>query len=179
VTEPVTLDRGRIRLGGLFVYLEHVVRPAARLGPEEVPRAYGVAPTALSADGTVLAAVADDEAVWLGFQPTNPAHAASVRVRVDADEVLDAVTGRAWNPELVITPRNHLVVPPDSRLVGIPRGGGIELFTAPMRLTVLVVDPPGAAVGIDLIEPAAFERLTGRRPPPLDRSRGYTGWRAP
>jgi hypothetical protein len=137
-----------------------------------------VAPAALSPAGEVLAAVAVDEAVWLGFQPTERTRAVVVRVRVDDGEPLDAVTGGPWQPDLTPAPGNHLAVPPDSRLVGVPVGGRVVPFSTPNQLTVLVVDPPATAV-IHLLDPPAFERLTGRRPPPLDRSRGYTGWRAP
>ena len=54
MSEPVSLDRGRIRLGGLLIYLEHCLAPEAPLNrgapeapldPGVVPRAYGVAPT--------------------------------------------------------------------------------------------------------------------------------------
>jgi hypothetical protein len=178
VSAPVALDRGRIRLGDLLVYLEHILRPAEPLAPGVVPRAYGVAPTAISPAGEVLAAVAADEAVWLGFQPAERTQAVVVRVRVDDGEPLDAVTGGPWQPDLMLSPGNHLAVPPDSRLVGVPVGGHVVPFRPPNRLSVLVVDPPATAV-INLVEPAAFERLTGRRPPLLDRNRGYTGWRAP
>ena len=70
MSEPVSLDRGRIRLGGLLIYLEHVLRPSAPLSPGVVPRAHGVAPIARSPAGEVVAAIAEGEAIWLGFQPT-------------------------------------------------------------------------------------------------------------
>ncbi len=177
MTEPVSLDRGRIRLGELLVYPEHVRRPSAPLPPGVVPPASGVAPTALGAGGEILIAVAEGEAIWLGFQPTDRTHPAVVRVRVENDPALDAMTGEAWEPNLVEAPRNYLVVPPDSRLVGVPGDGGRDLFTSPMRLSILVVDPPSIA-RIHLVGPSMFERLTGLVPPPLDPGGAYTGWRA-
>ena len=184
MTVAVTLDGGRIRIGSLLVYLERVLRPSARLPPDVVPRAHGVAPAALSADGEVVAAVTEGEAIWLGFQPTDRPQPAVVRVRVENEQALDAITGEPWDPDLAEAPRNYLVVPPDSRLVGVPHEDGVELFSAPTRLSILVVDPPDTGgvhlvASIRLVEPAVFERLTGHPPAPLDRGSAYTGWRAP
>ena len=160
MSEPVSLDRGRIRLGGLLIYLEHCLAPEAPLDPGApeapldpgvVPRAYGVAPTFLTADGEVLAAVAAGEAVWLGFSAVD--RAVSVHVVVD-DELLE-----------------ELAVPPASRLDAI--------FTVPQRLRIVVVDPSGPTADIRLVPPALWTELTGRTPSPLDVTRGYTGWAAP
>ena len=115
------------------------------------PRAYGVAPTTLTADGEVLAAVAADEAVWLGFSAVD--RRVSVHVVVD-DELLEELT-----------------IPPASRLDAI--------FTAPQRLRVVVVDPSGPTADIRLVPPDLWTELTGRTPSPLDVTRGYTGWEAP
>ena len=116
-----------------------------------MPRAYGVAPTFLTTDAEVLAAVATGEAVWLGFSAVDR----EVSVRVVVDDELIA----------------ELAVPPASRLDAV--------FTVGQRLRVVVDDPSGPAADIRLVPPDLWTELTGRTPPPLDVSRGYTGWEAP
>ena len=116
-----------------------------------MPRAYGVAPTFLTTDGEVLAAVGPGEAVWLGFSAVD--RAVSVRVEVD-DESLEELT-----------------VPPASRLNAV--------FTVGQHLRVVVDGPSGPAADIRLVPPDLWTSLTGRTPSPLDVTRGYTGWEAP
>ena len=160
MSDSVSLDRGRIRLGGLLIYLEHCLAPEAPLDrgapeapldPGVVPRAYGVAPTFVTTAGEVLAAVGPGEAVWLGFSAVDGV----VRVRVMVDD----------------EPLEELTIPPASRLDAV--------FTAPQRLLVILVDPPGPTADIRLVTPDVWAELTGRTPPPLDLTRGYTGWAAP
>lgn len=172
-----SLDGARVRLPGLLVYLERAVAAAGPLSRNVVPRAHGVAPSALRA-GEVLAAVAETEVVWLGFQAADRLRPVVVRVRVEGSDPVDAVTGGPWNPVLVRAPRNHLIVPPDSRLVGVPHDDVVAPFRAATLLTVLVTNPPGSAT-INLVPPRQFEKLTGRTPPPIDPDSAYGGWRAP
>jgi hypothetical protein len=169
LTAPFALDRGRIRLDdAVLVYLERTLVPVAPLPPGEVPSAYGLAPAAVVA-GAVVAAVATGEAVWLGFQAVDPQRPATVRVRIDACEPRDALTGGPWEDWLTDEPRNHLVCPPDSRL------GIIDAS----ELTALCCAPKVAHASIRLVAPDEFTRLTGEVPEPLNTDIGYKGWRLP
>ena len=116
-----------------------------------VPRAYGVAPTFLTADGEVLAAVAAGEAVWLGFSAVD--RAVSVHVVVD-DELLEELT-----------------IPPASRLDAI--------FTVPQRLRIVVVDPRARRRTSAWCPRPSGPSSPGAPRPPLDLTRGYTGLGCP
>jgi hypothetical protein len=173
-----TLDRGRIRLGdAVFVYLERTLAPPAPLPAEVAPRAYGVAPAAAVASG-VVAPVAAGEALWLGFQPVDPARPAVLRVRVDGDEKLDAVTGEPWYDALSEEPRNYLRCPPDSRLSGLRQGSGFMPFGVG-ALTILSYGDGLALLPVELVTPERFTSLTGIAPEPLDPESAYKGWRLP
>lgn len=117
------------------------------------PRAYGLSPAAVKPSGSVVAAVAPGEAVWLGFQAVDPSRPATVRVRVEGFEPSDVVA----------------VVPPDSRLPG-------QMFRSGDRLTVL---SEGESVAIEFVSPESFQELTGITPEPLDPEAAYKGWRLP
>jgi hypothetical protein len=178
VTAAFTLDRGRILLNdAVFVYLERAPRPTRSLVRDDVPRPHGVASIARLPEGQVVAAADDREVIWLGFQPLNSDQSTVVRVRVDRVPALDAVTGAPWDDAIRDAPRNHLVVPPDSRLVGLPANGEIRPFAAPERLSIFAGVPP-LSVTVRLVQPTIFARLTGKRPAPLDPDAAYTGWRA-
>jgi hypothetical protein len=189
VRSSFTLDDGRIRLGdAVFVYLERTVAPRAPLPAREAPRAYGVTPAEVSPSGSVVAAVAPGEAVWLGFQAVDPARPASVRVRLDLPEQLDAITGGPWKKRRTDNPRNYLVCPPDSRLAGVRRDRaslpfsldrkavGSELVEA---FSVLAEGNEPALVHVELVAPETFAQLTGIIPAPLDPDHAYGGWRLP
>jgi hypothetical protein len=176
------LDHGRIRLAdAVFVYLERTVAPQAPLPPEVPPRAYGLSPTGISPSGSVVAAVAPGEAVWLGFQAVDPRESAIVRVRVDRPEPLDAVTGGRWDEALTEEPRNYLLCPPDSRLSGVRHRSGYVPFGVrdADKLSVFVDGETPALVPVELVPPAAFTHLTGVVPEPLDPDHAYKGWRLP
>jgi len=164
-------------MAGVLVYLERAIAPPEPLPHGLVPRPHGTAPVGW-AGADLVASVGPGEGVWLGFQAVDRQQPVTVRVRLDEPDPCDAVTGRTWRTELSEDPPNRLVVPPDSRLVGVPRPDGVHLFAPPARLRVVVVDPPVSAA-VRLVGPAEFERLTGRRPPPLDPDAAYSGWRAP
>jgi hypothetical protein len=115
------------------------------------PRAYGLSPAAVAPSGSVVAAVAPGEAVWLGLQAVDPARPATVSVRVEGSEPVD------------------LVVPPVSRLAG-------QMFRPGDRVTVVSV---GESVAIELVSPERFQELTGTAPEPLDPESAYKGWRLP
>lgn len=167
----VTLEGGRVRIGdALFVYLERAYAPAGPLAPGDVPRPHGVAPAALFAPGQVLAAVAANEAIWLGFQAVDPGRPVRVRVRVAGFEDVD------------------LTCPPDTRLVGMPRAEGVEPFgiasepsggETVQRLELAVLSPTAAAVAIELVRPERFTGLTGIAADPIDPDSAYGGWRLP
>ena len=183
------LDFGRLRLAdAVFVYLERTIAPGAPLPADVAPRAYGLSPTGVSPSGSVVAAVERGEAIWLGFQAVDPERPATVRVRVDRPEPLDAVTGTPWEEALTDEPRNHLVCPPDSRLTGlrqpagyVPVGVGERSDAAEVVETLSVFcwgDTP-AVVTVELARPATFTRLTGVVSQPLDPDSAYGGWRLP
>jgi hypothetical protein len=115
------------------------------------PRAYGLSPAAVAPSGSVVAAVAPGEAVWLGIQAVDPSRPATVSVRVEGLEPTD------------------LVVPPVSRLDG-------QMFRPGDRLSVL---SEGASVAIEFVSPERFQELTGVVPEPLDPESAYKGWRLP
>lgn len=178
-----SIDRGRIRLADVvFVYVERMPAPPGPLPPDVVPRAYGVAPTAESPSGAVVAGVGPGEAVWLGFQPVDPARPATVRVRVDGPEPLDAVTGEPWQDGLSDEPHNHLVCPPDYRLTGVRQADGylpFGLVDADQRLRVLSYGDSPAVVPVELVTLDRFTSLTGIAAEPLDPDSAYKGWRLP
>ena len=173
-----TLDNGRIRLNdAVFIYLERALAPGGPLPPGVAPRAYGLAPAGMSPSGVVVAAVAPGEALWLGFQAVDPAKPATIRVRVDRPEPLDAVTGEEWVEAQTEEPRNYLVSPPETRLVGVRQPTGEYLpFAVAEQLSII---SRGALVGVELVPPAAFTELTGIVPEPLDPDSAYKGWRLP
>ena len=168
---------GRLRLGGLWIYLERTLASPAPLAPGVVPRPYGVAPAVpVPGESTHLSSVVEGEAVWLGFQAVDPQRSVIVRIRLDEPVRCDATTGQEWQARLMEAPRNYLIVPPATRLVGVPRENGVHCFTPPTQLTFLVGT---SQESLRLIPPAEFERSTNLKLHPLDRSSGYTGWRAP
>jgi hypothetical protein len=170
------LDRGRVRLSNVLVYIERTTAPAAPLSPGVMPRPYGLAATALEQAGTVLAAVGTNEAVWLGFQAIDAAHPAIVRIREGVEKPLDALTGERWNA----TMGGKLTCPPDYALPGLRRPDGFLPFGAGDTLTVLVdATPAPAEVVIRLIPPAMFTRLTGTATTPLDPDSAFKGYRLP
>jgi hypothetical protein len=174
-----TLDRGRIRVGDhVYVYLERTLAPPGPLPEDVAPRAYGIAPAAVLPSGLVAAAVGTGEAVWLGFQPVDPARPAIVRVRLDLPDALDALTGEAWEDALSEEPRNYLTVPPDSRLAGLRQGSGYVPFRDG-RMSVLSSAEAPTIVPVELVPPERFTALTGIVPEPLDPDSAYKGWRLP
>ena len=179
-----TLDNGRIRLNdAVFVYLERALTPGGPLPPGVAPRAYGLAPAGISPSGSVVAAVGPGEAVWLGFQAVDPAKPATIRVRVDRTEPLDALTGVEWVDALAEEPRNYLVSPPETRLAGIRQRTGeylpFGLDGQSEQLSILSLGDDEALVDIELVPPATFTELTGIVPEPLDPDSAYKGWRLP
>ena len=112
---------------------------------------YGLSPAAVAPSGSVVAAVAPGEAVWLGFQAVDPSRPVTVQVRVEGGEPAD------------------VVVPPASRLQG-------RMFRSGERLTVVAEE---ASVGIELVSPESFQELTGITAEPLDPDAAYKGWRLP
>lgn len=185
-----TLDSGRIGLNdAVFVYLERTLAPGGPLPPGVAPTAYGLSPVGISPSGSVIAAVAPGEAVWLGFQAVDPAQPATIRVRVDRPEPLDAVTGGHWLETPLDEPRNYLVSPPDSRLAGVrqPTGGYLPFGLRGEsgrpdiieQLSILSLDAEGALVTVELARPAMFTQLTGVVPDHLDPDSAYKGWRLP
>ena len=179
-----TIDRGRIRLAdAVFVYLERMPAPSGPLPPEVAPRSYGVAPTAESPEGGVVAGLGTGEAVWLGFQPVDAERPAIVRVRIDGPDPQDAITGEPWQDGLSDEPPNHLVCPPDYRLTGIghPEGGHLPFGVGDTdpRLSILSYGDAPAVVLVELVTLERFTSLTGIPAEPLDPDSAYKGWRLP
>lgn len=194
MTPMPALDLGRIRLRGVFVYLERTLAPATPLAPGSVPRSYGLAPTVVDPAGgdragAAVAAVGADEAVWLGFQAIDEAHPATLRIRVGVDQPLDAISGASWIEDASA----RLTCPPAYALPGLTRPEGVLPFRAGDTLTVLVddtvvdeavvdeavVDDGPVEVVVRLVSPEEFTRLTGTRPAPLDPRDAYQGRRLP
>jgi hypothetical protein len=174
------LDNGRVRLAdAVFVYLERTLAPNAPLPPEVAPRSYGLSPCAVSPAGSVIAACALGEAVWLGFQAVDVTSPVFMRVRVESSEAVDAVTGERWEERLREHPRNHLICPPDSWLVGVRRGTGFVPFGVDNNFTVLCYGERVSSVRVELVSPATFTAVTGLLPEPLDPDSAYKGWRLP
>ena len=152
MTEGFELDLGRIRLAdAVYVYLQRTIAPTAPLPPDVAPRAYGLSPAAVAPSGSVVAAVAQGEAVWLGMQAVDPSRPATVSVRAEGREPVD------------------VVVPPVSRPVE-------QTFRSGDRLSVLAA---GESVAIEFVSPERFQELTGISPEPLDPESAYKGWRLP
>jgi hypothetical protein len=175
-----TLDAGRIRLDdAVFVYLERALAPGGPLPPGVAPRPYGLAHVGISPAGSVVAALAPGEAVWLGFQAVDPARPATIRVRVDRAEPLDAVTGGEWLDALAEEPRNYLLSPPETRLAGIRQPAGDYVPFGLDGLSIFSLAGDAALVSVELVPPATFTELTGIVPEPLDPDSAYKGWRLP
>jgi hypothetical protein len=199
------LDIGRIRLADLiYIYPERMPAPTSLLPVNARPRSYGIAPMAVvpPSAGTadfrrvVLVAVAESEALWLGFQAVDRTRPGQVRVRIDGLVNFDALTGGLWIDDSPV----HLTCPPQYWLSGTRRQSGWEAFGtagAPthnivQRLTVFAriaqplsqdqaVAPWSTAnsATLELVRPAFFERVTGEHPTPVDPDAAYKGWRLP
>jgi hypothetical protein len=146
------LDSGRIRLAeDALIHLERALAPRRPLAPGTVPSSHGHAPAAVSGPETVIASVAPNEVVWLGFQAVDRALPATVRVRAEGPDPLDVT----------------LRCPPDHFL---PRLFGVG---------ELAIHASGERVTVQLVSPEDFTRATGRAPEPIDPDAAYGGWLLP
>jgi hypothetical protein len=189
VTRSYEIDDGRIRLAdAVLVYVERTYRRPAPMRPGTAPRAYGRALLAMSRAGEVLAPVPAGEAIWLGFQPVDPDHPVAIRVRLEGDSPIDAVSGEPWAPEMREAPRNYLVCPPDYWLAGVMTEAGCVQFGAcdgksrfgvVASLTSLTHGRRTGQVAIRLLTSAAFGDATGLAVEPIDPDNAYKGWRLP
>jgi hypothetical protein len=178
-TPSLALDKGRVLLvDAVLVYLERTVASPEPLPSGVAPRAYGLAPAAIVAPDAVLAAVGPGEAIWLGFQATDPRSPVVLRVRVEGPQPLDAVTGEPWGDTLADEPGNHLLCPPDYCLPGLRRPDGYVPFEQG-ELSVLALQPTPGRASVRIVDFEAFSELTGREPEPLDPESAYKGWRLP
>jgi hypothetical protein len=169
------LDRGRIRVAGVYIYIERTLAPTRLLPLGTVPRPYGLASTALVHTDVAVAAVGVEEAIWLGFQAIDESRPAVVRIRAGVGRRFDAVSGEPWTEE----DGARLTCPPDFALAGIRRPEGHRAFRAGQILTVLVDAPEPAVVVIHLVSPAVFTRLAGTTPEALNPEAAYRGQRLP
>jgi hypothetical protein len=194
------LEHGGIRIADLAVcYPQRSMAPPAALTVGTILRSYGILPTAEVAGGagifrdTVIGAVGAGEIVWLGFRSASTEPASLIRVRVEALEPLDALTGKPW----VDRSADCLICPPDFALSGIRRGqvcepfGSAEAASAGVvqRLTILaqaaaerrtkISWQKAAAVQLLLVRPTVFAELAGSAPEPIDPDAAYKGWRLP
>jgi hypothetical protein len=173
----VVLDRGRLRVGDrLLVSLQRALVPPGPLASGAVPRSHGLAPLAAEGPGFV-AAVAADEAVWLGFRAADPQHPVTVGVQAlrRGREPVNAVSGAPWAAP---QPPAELRCPPPARLAGVPGDGGVSPFGTgglPEVLFVLARVPEVVAVRIELVAPAAFSARTGVAHTALDPGAAYGG----
>jgi hypothetical protein len=136
---------------------------------------------AIAPGGIVVAPVTPGEVIWLGFQAVDRGSPATVRVRIDEPQPIDAISGEAWDDSLSEDPRNFLVCPPDSSLVGRPVPGGRRLFGSDQleRFTLFAWSSAPVEVTVQLVRPDEFARIAGRVPPPLDPEAAFTGRRLP
>ncbi len=189
-TAPVTIENRRVLIGdALLLELERACAPGGPLPPGAVPRSHGVAPTVVSADGAVVAPVAAGEAIWLGFQAVDRDRPVTLRVRLEGEPPLDAVTGAPWQEGIADSPRqNYLVCPPASRLAGVPRADGCHPFgiggagpgTGVVEALAVIAWIPGpSAVGVRLVRPERFTQIGGEVPEPIDPDSAYQGWLLP
>ena len=128
-----------------------------------------------------MAPVTPGEVIWLGFQAVDRGSPATVRVRIDEPQPIDAISGEAWDDSLSEDPRNFLVCPPDSSLAGRPVPGGRHLFGSDQleRFTLFAWSNAPVGVTVQLVRPAEFARIAGWAPPPLDPDAAFTGRRLP
>jgi hypothetical protein len=194
------LEHGEIKIAEVAVcYPQRSIAPSAPLALGEIPRSYGILPTAEVAASasmfgdTVIGAVGPGEVVWLGFRAAAIERPSLIKVRVETPEPLDALTGKPWadrSPDC-------LICPPDFALAGIRRGQVCEPFgyteTASagvvQRLTILAQTAAerrdeiswqnAAAVPLLLVRPSVFTELAGFAPEPLHPDAAYKGWRLP
>jgi len=73
-------------------------------------------------------------------------------------------------------PRNYLVVPPDSWLIGLKQGDSYIPFQTQQLLSIMC---SGYPADVELVSPATLTAVSGRTPEPLDPHSGYRGWRLP
>ena len=146
-----------------------------------MPRPYGAAPLAIAPGGVVVAPVAPDDGIWLGFQAVDRGSPTTVRVRIDEPQPIDAISGEAWADTLSQNPRNFLICPAESSLTGRPVPGGRRLFGSDQleRFTLIASAPAPVGVTIQLLRPTEFARIAGRIPAPLDPEAAFTGRRLP
>jgi hypothetical protein len=150
-----------------------------------VPQPYGSTPLAItpgkSGEDIVVAPVAPGEAAWLGFQAVDGGSPATVRVRIDEPQPIDAISGGSWHDDLSEDPRNFLRCPPDSSLAGRPVPGGRRLLGSDSmeRFTLFAWGATPVGVTVQLVRPSEFARVTGRFPPSLDPGAAFTGRRLP
>jgi hypothetical protein len=170
------LDWGRVRLANVLIYMERTTSAGAPLPPGVMPHSYGLAPTTFDPTGTALVAVGSDEAVWLGFQAIDTAHPAIVRIRVEAETPLDALSGERWSD----SSGGKLTCPPDYALPGLRLQDGFLPFRAGDALSVLVDATPALAeVVVRLVSPEVFTRITGIVTSPLDPDSAFKSYRLP
>ena len=99
-------------------------------GGEEItlpPKSYGTAPLVALGETRqvhgepeccVGVCVGEDEAIWLGLEPSAESIPCSLRVAVTEPTLIDAVSGTQWSDDLQKNPQNYLIVPPQRSLDG-------------------------------------------------------------
>ncbi len=155
----LSLDDSRLLLGGaLLIYLE---RSLAGTAPADgsPPRAYGLAPTAIVADGEALAGIASGEAIWLGLQAVDRERPARLRVQAGSC------------PAVVLT------CPPDYFARAQPEDRAALFTTGTLTLSLLA--PARATASIRIADLETFAEATGEEARRLDPESGYGGWRLP
>ena len=174
----LSLDHSRILLGGsVLVYPERTFE-VERAAGDSPPRPYGLAPTAIVAADEALVAVATGEAIWLGLQAVDTDRPARLRVKLEGEPPLDAVSGEEWGESPSDDPANYLTCPPDYCLAGARHPDGLIPFTTG-KLTLLLLAPVTASASVWIVDLDTFSEATGEEARPLDPESGYGGWRAP
>jgi hypothetical protein len=114
----------------------------------------------------------------LGLQAVDADRPARLRVKLEGEPPLDAISGEEWREPPRDDPANYLTCPPDYCLAGARHPDGRVPFTTG-RLTLFLFAPVTASASVRIVDLDAFSEATGEEARPLDPESGYGGWRLP
>jgi hypothetical protein len=124
-----TTDGYRVTLGEILrVSFQRTIKRSSAETLSSVPRSYGASPIEVIPEDRrhyghiaahMVVPVRDDAAFWLGISPVHEWVPGALRVRIEAPEDLDAVSGLPWSDQLRSDPQNYIVSPPQRSLLGL------------------------------------------------------------
>jgi hypothetical protein len=119
------------------------------------------------ATGAFLVPLHEGEAVWIGIELASETSEARVIARGESE--FEPFIARGTHGPL------------QTAVAGLERPPGAQRFALrPCGRSKLLVEVAGRSAAIELISGAAYQRITGKVPPPPARpSDGYQGWRLP